>query len=1147
MKKPAIPDNEVQRLNALCGLNILDTPSEARFDRITRIAKKHFDVSIALVSLVDSERQWFKSRQGLDATETPRDISFCGHAILDDQVFYVPDALQDSRFHDNPLVTGGPKIRFYAGAPLHSPAGFKVGTLCIIDDKPRQFNQEELNVLGDLADMVDAELSRSEVLQTSIEFQQQKERLDHLIQMSPGVTYSGKASGDFGVTYVSENVKQILGYDSQQFTDNSGFWLEHIHPEDKKHIQENLQQLCVKGDCSRKYRFLHQNGSYRWMQDRLHLVRDTAGNPQEIVGLWMDITETKVLEANFLANENRIRAIVETVVDGIIVINAEGIIQTHNPAAEALFGYHSSEVIGKNVKMLMPEPYQSAHDSYIHNYLNTGEEKVIGIGREVVGKRKNGSSFDMELAVSEMNINGEKMFTGIVRDISDRKAATEELYRFKHTLDNTLDMIFMFDEESLIFNYMNAGAVESMGYTQAELLNLHPYDIKPDFSEAQFRQYIGPLLDGTKQVLHFESKHRKKSGEDFPVEIYLQLVRSERDSGQFVAIVRDITERNRITEILKRYEAIIQSSDDAVISKTLNGIITSWNPGAEKMFGYSAKEMIGQPMTKIFPQDHLHEEQQILQHIRQGKKVDHFESIRLRKDGTPIDVSVNISPIIDERGKIIGASKIARDITERKKVEQMKSEFISTVSHELRTPLTSIRGALGLVLGKAADRLSEKPKHMLEMAQRNCERLTLLINDILDLEKIESGNLEFDFQQINLITLSQRALDDNEGYARNAQVRLTLNTDIDKAIVRADSHRLLQVFANLLSNAVKYSPHNGEVQVSVIQHKDNYRVLVRDFGEGIPEEFRSRMFQRFSQADSSSTREKGGTGLGLSISKAIIEHHGGRLAYTSEIGEGTEFYFDLPVYHEVVLDHLQNQQTQRVLICEDDPDVADILSEMVKQSGVNCDIAHTASAARKQLETEHYHLLLLDLTLPDIDGLQFLQELRSESQTSSLPIIVVSGRANEGRETFNGQAVMVVDWLQKPVEKDRLERSLLEALKSETRARILHVEDDPDIVQVVQVVLEDIAEVVYTSKISEARYMLAKDNFDLVILDLGLEDGSGLDLLDELKSCCPVVIFSAQKPDHHITEQVAAALTKSITSNEQLLSTIHNMLNNRDN
>lgn len=232
-------------------------------------------------------------------------------------------------------------------------------------------------------------------------------------------------------------------------------------------------------------------------------------------------------------------------------------------------------------------------------------------------------------------------------------------------------------------------------------------------------------------------------------------------------------------------------------------------------------------------------------------------------------------------------------------MEKLKSEFVSTVSHELRTPLTSIRGALGLVLGAEAKHLPSNTARLLDMANRNVERLNALVNDILDLEKIENGGLEFRFEKLDLVALTRRAVEANAGYAKEYDVRLTCTDLPGRVLVNADDQRIAQVFANLLSNAAKYAPAGSEVSISMQAMGPYMRIAIRDRGPGIPAEFADRIFQRFAQADSSDTREKGGTGLGLHISKTIVERHQGRIAYHTKPGWGTEFYFDIPVWDEL--------------------------------------------------------------------------------------------------------------------------------------------------------------------------------------------------------------------------------------------------------
>ena len=352
---------------------------------------------------------------------------------------------------------------------------------------------------------------------------------------------------------------------------------------------------------------------------------------------------------------------------------------------------------------------------------------------------------------------------------------------------------------------------------------------------------------------------------------------------------------------LQRLKLHIERTPLAVIEWDMEFRVVTWNPAAEAIFGYKAEQMLGESGYALV--NGKQENEQLASMWMELMQSHHATRVSLTnktRRGEEIHTEWYNAPLVDDGNKVIGVASLVQDVTERKKDERMKSEFISTVSHELRTPLTSIRGALSLVLGKHSNDLPEKVRRLLDTAKRNSERLTLLINDILDLEKLDSGQMEFDLKPLDLAALARQALADNEGYAHQHTVHLRLVEAPERASVRADEHRLLQVFANLLSNAIKYSSKNGEVEISVRACEQCFRVSVRDHGRGIPQEFRSRMFRRFSQADSSDTREKGGTGLGLSISKAIVEQHGGRIDYVSGEGAGCEFFFDLPAWNEII-------------------------------------------------------------------------------------------------------------------------------------------------------------------------------------------------------------------------------------------------------
>ncbi len=338
--------------------------------------------------------------------------------------------------------------------------------------------------------------------------------------------------------------------------------------------------------------------------------------------------------------------------------------------------------------------------------------------------------------------------------------------------------------------------------------------------------------------------------------------------------------------------AIVESSDDAIIAKTTEGIITSWNKGAEKLYGYKENEILNKSISLLFPNNKMDEYYLILEAIKKGNPLHYFETERVHKDGHIIFVSITISAIKNQRNKVIGACSIARDVSEWKKIDTMKNEFISVVSHELRTPLTAISGSLSLLASQFSEKLPEKEKMLIKIAGNNCERLMHLINTILDIEKITAETMKFNFQLINLTELIQETINKNKVLAENNAVKIDFSK-MQAVTVHADYDKIAKVVANLLTNAIRYSPKNATVLIEIKKMRTKTRVSVIDHGEGIPKHFHTKIFNAFSQADASDTRHKSGTGLGLKLCKAIIDKHGGKIAFKS-LERGTHFYFELP-------------------------------------------------------------------------------------------------------------------------------------------------------------------------------------------------------------------------------------------------------------
>jgi PAS domain S-box-containing protein len=612
-----IPGNDAERVAYLRALGILDTPAEKTFDEIARLASAICGTPIALVSLLDESRQWFKARHGLDAPETPRTQAFCGYAILGADIFEVEDSLQDERFAGNPLVTGGPKIRFYAGVPLETSEGYKLGTLCVLDAKPRELTDAQRDALRILA----------------------------------------------------------------------------------RQASTLLEMHKLVGDVAR-----------------------TAAACRE--------------------SELRTRAILEHMLSGLLTIDERSIIRSINPAAEQLFGYDAEEMVGESLEMLMPD------------------------------------------------------------DIADKQA-------------------------------------------------------------------------------------------------FLRLAR-ERSLGR----------------------------------------ITEWT----------------------------------------GR----------RKDGTTFPFELSMFSFPTSEGMQLAGS--IRDVSERRAVEQVKREFVSTVSHELRTPLTSIRGSLGLILAGVMGEVPGEVRHLIEIAERNSTRLIALINDILDIERLENGRLEMQVAVVDAARLLRRSVESIQSFAAEHDVVIRVDANPDVRL-QVDEDRMLQVLVNLLSNAIKFSPRGSTVDLTAALEPQGeiVEICVKDRGRGIPREALGRIFERFQQVDASDAKQKGGAGLGLAITRAIVDQHGGTIEVESEEGRGSTFRVRLPaIVGEETTSSPDNPSV--IVLIEDDDGLIEIIRHQLAPVTSSIRSERTAREGVAAVRASNADLLILDVGLPDGDGFDVVALLRDDPATAQLPLLVYSAR-----------------------------------------------------------------------------------------------------------------------------------------------------------
>jgi PAS domain S-box-containing protein len=529
-----------------------------------------------------------------------------------------------------------------------------------------------------------------------------------------------------------------------------------------------------------------------------------------------------------------------------------------------------------------------------------------------------------------------------------------------------------------------------------------------------------------------------KDGGERPIDDSAAPIRDE--SGNVLGVVmvfHDITERRAAERAQSRLAEIVESSDDAIVAKDLNGVITAWNRGAERLFGYTAEEAVGEPITILIPPDRQDEEVEVLQRIRRGERIEHFETIRRRKDGTPAEISLTVSPIVSRRGEIVGASKIARDIAERKRLEtqiethlineqslRMEAEaanrskdlFLATLSHELRTPLNAIVGWVNIL--RAQGCTEEDLQEGLAVIDRNAKAQVQLIDDVLDVSRIVSGKLQLSVQHCEFASIIAAAIDAVRPAADAKGIQFETAIDPSASPSTGDPTRIQQVVWNLLSNAIKFTPKGGRVMIALDRDRSLTRIRISDTGQGIAPAFLPYVFDRFRQADSGTRRKFGGLGLGLSIVKQLVEMHGGTVrAESTGEGRGATFTVELPIaavsagageptdsggeeavacVAEVASESVRLDGL-RIVAVDDEADARRVLSKVLGEAGAIVTAAATVSEALRAVEEVKPHVLVSDLAMPDEDGYDLIHQVRAKGyDAKSLPAVALTAFAQQG-------------------------------------------------------------------------------------------------------------------------------------------------------
>ena len=943
-----------------CG--VLDTPRERLFDEITNLAAELCDTPVALISLIDEKRQWFKSACGTELKETPREFAFCAHAILGDTPFIVEDAETNPLTFDSPLVTDTPKIRFYAGIPLKSQDGFKLGTLCVIDVKPRKISEREIKILTKLADQASALLQMFKIVRQQAEnkklLKESHDKLSLLSKHIPGVFFQFKmdVNGKYSVPYASEGLREVYRLDPVEVLLDASKIFEIVHPDDIEAMYATVDVSAKRmTPWKHEYRVCFPDGEMKWLSGHSSPIKQ---EDQSIIwcGYLSDITRQKEMYNQQINTNSKLEAVMNASTQvAVFSCDLDGVITLFNRGAELMLGYKAEDVVGKMTierfhilseleeygRQLSLETGRkiSGFDVIVESVRHKQYEK-----REWTCVRKDGTQLIVELVITGIRDTNNVLtgYLGIASDVTNSKKYKEELKVKQERLELAL---------------------------QGGDLGLWDWNVVT--SEVHYDKYW-------LSVIGVESENISEN-----VSLCINGIHPED--------MEDVMQKvnNHFAELTPSYEAEYRYKhrDGHYIWVLARGKV-------------SQRDQYGRPLRMI------------------GTKAD----ITKRKLAE-IALKNREQELISARSAAESASRT-------------KSDFLANMSHEIRTPLTAMLGYADLMLDQEVDQ--ETLQNHLGIIKKSGSHLLTIINDILDLSKIESGKMNLDNQRFSPLELIQEVISFFQVRAQSKY--LVLNVEIKGKIpetIHSDAVRLRQILINLIGNAIKFT-ERGSVIIGVsyeLKDKPELMIRISDTGIGISEEQIKGLFMPFAQADSSITRKFGGTGLGLTICRRMANLLEGDITVTSQLKVGSTFTVtinpgDLTGIHfidsyKTVVKENKVQTTSlqlsgKVLLVEDNLDNQRLITMMLKKAGMTVEQAEHGQIAVEKILGNHAHgveLILMDMQMPVMDGCTAISILRE--QGCELPIISITANAmQEDREKCLSAGAD--EFLTKPVDRSLL-------------------------------------------------------------------------------------------------------------------------------
>lgn len=1008
-------------------------------------------------------------------------------------------------------------------------------------------SQDEVGALVDAFNQMSLTIS-----QRTKELQQSRQEFVSLVNSVDGIVWEGDPK-TLQFTFVSRKAEKLLGYPLERWLKEPDFWTNQLHPDDREWaVSASLKANRAGQDHEFEYRMIAADDRVVWLKDIVTLITH-EGVPIKSSGIMVDITAQKETEKALRENERRLRMILDHALDAFIAIDWQGRIIDWNPQAEATFGWSRDEALGRTLaETIIPPDVREAHQRGLENYHATGEGPLLNRRTEICALHRDSRKFSVEMAISPIHLEDTVIFTGFLRDITERKKTEEQLRKLWRAVEQSASSIVITDRDGTI-NYVNPSFCRLSGYAVSEIIGKNPRILKSGKVAAKVYQDMWETILAGKWW-RGELINRKKNGESYWAAVSISPIRNAQgEITHFIAEQQDITARKRAEKEIAETALFVELNPDPLVRIDCFGKILQSNPAAENLFG--KQSLTGKSWFALCPEARqidlgtVPRRKSSFQHEAQLGHQHFLLTYRAEPAAKFVNIyAANITRLKHVEEELIKARGAAEAAS------QAKSQFLANMSHEIRTPMNAVLGMNQLLLETDLD---DEQREYATTIRNSAESLLSLINDILDLSRIEAGKLRLESIDFEMVALMESVSDMIANKAHDKGLELLV--DIDPAIppyLKGDPTRIRQVLLNLASNAVKFT-EEGEIFIradllSAAESQDNtkstptgYRnsksevqnsdethkqivvqFSVKDTGIGLPREKLKVIFQSFSQGDSSTTRKYGGTGLGLAISKKLAMLMGGEIGVESAVGKGSTFWFTVklakatrpvPASADSPAD-IRALEGRCILVVDDNAANRLILKAALQNCGCRVHTVESGKAALQilqdwQAQGQSFDFIVLDMMMPEMDGKETARQIH-EAGLNGTAIVIMASSTDIRLAREEMVQLGIKHYLTKPVKTKRLVEILVHELGPKTPKaahdkattthklrqrslpplRVLVAEDNPDSQKLAKRLLEKNGmRVDVAANGVEALEAFQRTNYDLILMDVQMPELDGLE------------------------------------------------------